>query len=46
MATIVVKPLRAEITHDVDWFSKMDPYCLVCLGATKFKTKTCPNGGK
>jgi len=41
-----VYPQRAELTHDVDTFSKMDPYCIVHLGNWQRQTKVNSGGGK
>lgn len=25
---LIIKPLSAQLTHDTDWFGKMDLYCI------------------
>jgi len=44
--TLYVSPLSAQLTHDTDFFSKMDPFCLFIQGQFKHRTATCKNGGK
>lgn len=44
--TIVIKPLQAKLTRDVDVLSKMDPYCLVMIGNQKVHGTVCKSGGK
>ena len=44
--TLIVKPEYARLTHDVDTFTRMDPYCTVKIGSQSQSTKTCENGGK
>ena len=43
---LTVKPQKAELTHDVDWLSKMDPYVTLILGGQKVKSSVCKEGGK
>lgn len=43
---LIVKPLRAELTRDVDTFSKMDPYVQLKLGDKTQRTKSNEGGGK
>lgn len=31
---LIIKPLSAQLTHDTEWFSKMDPYCIIKVGDT------------
>ena len=44
--TLVIKPLEAELTHDTDWITKMDPYVQVVLGTQKAKGQVNHGGGK
>jgi hypothetical protein len=43
--TLIVKPLNAKLTRDTDFLSKMDPYCNIRLGTTKYRTRTHESGG-
>jgi len=42
----MVRPLEAELTHDVDWLSKMDPFVVLIIGGQKHKTLVAKSGGK
>jgi len=44
--TLIVKPEYARLTHDVDTFTRMDPYCTVKIGSQSQSTKVCEKGGK
>src|SRR4051812_18659137 len=46
IGTLVIKPLEAKLTHDTDFFSKMDPYCQILIGTSKVQGKVCKSGGK
>ena len=41
-----IRPLEAKLTHDTEFFGKMDPYCIVLIGSEKVRGKTCHRGGK
>jgi len=43
---ISVKPIRGEFLHDEDFFTKMDPYCIIRCGGQQQRTATCKSGGK
>jgi len=30
--TLIISPLSAKLTHDTEYFGKMDPYCIVKVG--------------
>ncbi len=33
--TLIVKPISAKLSRDTDFFSKMDPYCVIKIGKNK-----------
>ena len=43
---ILVKPIQAELTRDVEWLGKMDPYVNFKLGGESVKSSVCKSGGK
>lgn len=43
---LVIRPLGAKLTHDTDFFTKMDPYCVVRLGHSSQKTAVAKSAGK
>ena len=44
--TLIVRPLCAKLTYDTEWFSKMDPYAKITIGATIQKTQSAHDQGK
>jgi len=44
--TITFRPLEANLTHNTDLLTKMNPYCSFNLGGTKFNSQICKKGGK
>ena len=38
--------IEAKITHDTEWFGKMDPFCKIEYRGQDFKTHTIKRGGK
>jgi hypothetical protein len=44
--TLTIRPVSAQITHDTDFFSKMDPFVVFIHGQERHKTHTCKGGGK
>jgi Ca2+-dependent lipid-binding protein len=38
--------IEAKITHDTEWFGKMDPFCKVEYRSQSVKTPTHKSGGK
>lgn len=44
--TLTVKPICANLIHDLDLFGKMDPYVNVSIGNQYYKTKTAHGAGK
>ena len=44
--TIQLTIISAKLTHDTETFGKMDPYCVLKLKSTSFKTKTHQDAGK
>lgn len=43
---LIIKPLSAQLTHDTDWFGKMDPYCIIKVGDTVKQSSVHKNAGK
>ena len=43
---LVVKPLYGKLTHDTEIFGKMDPKCVLTIGAQKFTTQKANDMGK
>jgi hypothetical protein len=43
---VIIKPLTAKLTHDTEFFGKMDPYVKISSGPSDFRSKTHQNGGK
>jgi len=41
-----LKPIEAELTHDLHWFTAMDPYIIFKLGNQTYKSSICKSGGK
>jgi hypothetical protein len=44
--TFIVKPIEANLTHNTDLLTKMNPYCSIAVGNTRFKGQICKKGGK
>jgi Ca2+-dependent lipid-binding protein len=38
--------IEAKITHDTEWFGKMDPFCNIEYKQKTLRTPTVKNGGK
>jgi hypothetical protein len=45
-STLIIKPIRAKLTRDTDFLSKMDPYCKIIISSQTFKTDACKGGGR
>ena len=46
-SVLVIRPVQAILTHDTEWFLKMDPYVEFIIGRQgKYMTKICKRGGK
>jgi hypothetical protein len=43
--TLCLRPLAAQLTRDVSFLGKMDPYCEFIVGKNKVKGLVCQNGG-
>jgi len=43
---LFVRPVSAQLTHDVDYFSKMDPLIVLTHNGNRQKSNVCYNGGK
>ena len=46
IGNLVISPKRAELSRNTEFFSKMDPYCVVVFEGQKQKTKVHREGGK
>ena len=44
--SLIIKPISAILTKDMDLFGKMDPYVVCIVGQEKKRTKTHQGGGK
>ena len=44
--TLIVKSIGALLTINTDFFGKMDPYVVIKIGSTSFRTKTATKMGK
>ena len=44
--SLIVKPISAMLTKDMDFIGKMDPYVVCQIGGEKKRTKTHNGGGK
>ena len=44
--SIVIRPIEANLLHNKDFLTKMDPYCIIHLGPHKVKGQVCKYGGK
>ena len=43
---LIIRPHKAELKCDKNFFFKADPYCIFFLGTQQVKTSTCKKGGK
>jgi hypothetical protein len=43
---LVLIPRSARLTRDTDFFSKMDPFCVIRIGGQKVQTKVANGAGK
>jgi len=44
--TFVFKPIEANLTHNTDFITKMNPYCSFLIGNEKVNSQICKHGGK
>jgi len=44
--TIVFKPIEANLTHNTDLITKMNPYCVFVVGTERYNSQICKKGGK
>jgi len=44
--TLIFKPIEAKLTHNTDFFTKMNPYCAFTVGGKRIKGQVCKKGGK
>ena len=44
--TIIFKPIEANLTHNTDLLTKMNPYCTFVIGSQRFSSQVCKKGGK
>jgi len=44
--TFVFRPIEANLTHNTDLLTKMNPYCTFILGNERIKGQICKKGGK
>jgi len=44
--TFVVRPIEANLTHNTDIITKMNPYCAFNVGGTRIRSQICKKGGK
>jgi len=44
--TFVFRPIEANLTHNTDLLTKMNPYCSFILGNERIKGQVCKKGGK
>jgi len=42
----IFKPIEAKITHDLHWFTKMDPYCVFITGDKRINSEVCKKGDR
>jgi len=43
---LTIKPLKAQLTRDVNFIHRMDPYVMFTLGTQKRRTTVCHDGAK
>jgi len=44
--TFIIRPIEANLTHNTDLLSKMNPYCALKVGGSSFTGQVCKSGGK
>jgi len=44
--SIVFRPIEANLTHNTDIISKMNPYCSFLVGEKRINSQICKKGGK
>jgi hypothetical protein len=44
--TITLRPIEANLTHNTDLLTKMNPYCVFVLGTQRYNSQICKKGGK
>jgi len=44
--SITFRPIEANLTHNTDLLTKMNPYCTFILGEKRFNSEICKHGGK
>jgi len=42
----IFRPKEANLTHDTNLITRMDPYCVFLVGTDKIETDVCKHGGK
>ncbi len=45
-ATITLKPIEANLRHNTDIFTRMNPYCVFVVENQRFSSQVCKKGGK
>ena len=43
---LTINVIEAKLTRDTEFFSKMDPYCVLECRMQKFRTRTLQGAGK
>jgi Ca2+-dependent lipid-binding protein len=43
---LILTVIEAKLTHDTEWFAKMDPFCRINVREQTFETKVIKKGGK
>lgn len=46
IGVIRLKLIEAELNHENDIFTKIDPYCLLTFEEKHWKSSVCKDGGK
>jgi len=44
--TIIIKPLKANLIHENEFFGTLNPYCSISLGTQQVSSQVCRNSGK
>jgi len=44
--SLIVRPIEANLTHNANLITKMNPYCSFVVGNTVVKSQVCKKGGK
>lgn len=44
--SFIIKPIDANLYEEMDYLKKSDPYCIIFIGNSQFRSKTHSNGGK